>query len=72
LIMAHLNQYQINQLFVLVDEYISIVALKNPNQKQIQLELWEERVKRVFPYETNVMTVSLKEIAEAKAREKVS
>jgi len=70
--MAHLNQYQINQLFVLVDEYISIVALKNPNQKQIQLELWEERVKRVFPYETNVMTVSLKEIAEAKAREKVS
>ena len=70
--MAQLNQYQIHQLFVLVDEYISIVALKNPNQKQNQLELWEERVKRVFPYETNVMTVSLKEIAEAKAREKVS
>ena len=70
--MTYLTQYQINQLFVLIDEYISIVALKNPNQKQNQLELWEKRVRRVFPYEPNIMTVSIKEIAEAKAREKVS
>jgi len=70
--MVHLTQYQINQLFILVDEYMSIITLKNPKQKQNQLELWEKQVRRVFPYEPNVMTVSIKEIAEAKAREKVS
>ena len=70
--MVHLSQYQINQLFILVDEYMSIITLKNPKQKQNQLELWEKQVRRVFPYEPNVMTVSIKEIAEAKAREKVS
>ncbi|NLW47419.1 MAG: hypothetical protein GXY86_08795 [Firmicutes bacterium] len=70
--MAELTQDQIHQLFVLVEEYISIIEIKNPNQKKLQLELWEDRVKRAFPYETNVMTVSLREIAESKAREKVA
>jgi hypothetical protein len=70
--MPELTQEQIHQLFVLVDEYLSILEIKNSNQKKIQLELWEDRVKRVFPYESNVMTVSLREIAESKAREKVA
>lgn len=70
--MADLTQEQIRQLFVLVDKYMSILEIKNSTQKKLQMELWEERVKRAFPYETNVMTVSLKEIAESKAREKVA
>lgn len=70
--MAELTQDQIHQLFVLVEEYISILEIKSLNQKKIQLELWEERVKRIFPYESNVMTVSLREIVESKAREKVA
>lgn len=72
--MSELTQEQIHQLFILVDEYISITSLKEqpPIQKKLQLELWEDRVKRIFPYETNVMTVSLREIAEAKAREKAA
>lgn len=68
--MPELTQEQIHQLFVLVDEYMSILEIKNPTQKKLQMELWEERVKRAFPYETNVLTVSLREIAESKAREK--
>lgn len=67
--MPELTQEQIRQLFILVDEYMSILEIKNPKQKEIQLELWEDRVRKVFPYEKNVMVVSLKEIAESKARE---
>lgn len=67
--MPELTQEQIHQLFILVEEYISIIEIKNPKQKEIQLELWEDRVKRVFPYEKNVMVVSLREIAESKVRE---
>lgn len=70
--MPELTQEQIHQLFVLVNEYMSILEIKNPTQKKLQMELWEERVKRAFPYKTNVMTVSLQEIAESKAREKVA
>lgn len=67
--MPELTQEQIRQLFILVDEYMSFLEIKNPKQKEIQLELWEDRVRKVFPYEKNVMVVSLKEIAESKARE---
>lgn len=70
--MPELTQEQIHQLFVLVNEYMSIIEIKNPTQKKLQMEIWEDRVKRVFPYETNVLTVSLQEIAESKAREKVA
>lgn len=67
--MPELTQEQIRQLFILIDEYMSILEIKNPKQKEIQLELWEDRVRKVFPYEKNVMVVSLKEIAESKTRE---
>lgn len=70
--MPELTQEQIHQLFVLVDEYLSILEIKNSNQKKIQLELWEDRVKRAFPYEENILTVSLREIAEAKVRGRVA
>lgn len=66
--MPELTQEQIRQLFILIDEYMSILEIKNPKQKEIQLELWEDRVRKVFPYEKN-MVVSLKEIAESKTRE---
>lgn len=72
--MSELTQEQIHQLFILVDEYISITSLKEqpPIQKKLQLELWEDRVKRAFPYEKNILTVSLREIAEAKVRGRVA
>ncbi len=70
--MADLTQDQIWQLFIFVDEYISITEIKNPTQRELQKEMWTERVKKVFPYETNVMTVTLGEIAEQKVRERVA
>lgn len=70
--MPELTQEQIHKLFILVDEYMSITKIKNLKKKEMQLKLWEDRVKRAFPYETNVLTVSLREIAEAKAREKAA
>ncbi len=71
--MAHLSQEQIQQLFVLVDEYISIQstqAVKSTSEREALLAMWGEGVEKVFPHKTSVMKVSLQEIAEKKLRDK--
>lgn len=56
---------QIKAIYILTNQYIAL----RDRRDETGIAAWRERVRKIFPYETNVMLIKIWDVVEQKERE---